>query len=471
MTLFKSSFQIFIINALAALAQFLGIAYFAQQLGATVMGIFFLFEAMRAIIATPADFGLIGALEKRISENTTPGSFLTSAIVLKSAPLSVVIVTILLIEQHLNRYIGSDVAVFLVLALLFQQASQTTLATLRGERRVSETVALELVGKICWIAAGVVLVNLGFEVYALIFGTIFRHVLVFVLAAIRMSYYPKRFTRTHLRSLFDFGKYNVISDIGGDFHNWLDVAIIGIFLTQAHVGAYETAWRVTAIGVFLSRAIAAVIFPEISRLDAEEDLLEVESLIEKGIKGSVLLVIPSFFGTLLFSKDILRFLFGTEFETAWLVLIILMGEKGIQAVYTILNKSLKALNHPNLTARATIVSVATNILLNLILVSQLGIEGAAIATTVSIIANLILHNMYLSDIIEVKFPIRFIISSISASLCMYATIRILLFRYSVSSLTDLIILALIGGLLYFIFALLFPPLRSTLKDTLQSIRI
>lgn len=58
----------FLVRILMMVVSFVGIAYFSRTLGATELGVFFLFKAALAFLAIPADFGTRLAIEKRISE-------------------------------------------------------------------------------------------------------------------------------------------------------------------------------------------------------------------------------------------------------------------------------------------------------------------------------------------------------------------------------------------------------------------
>lgn len=469
MNIARSSLKLFGANLFSSILGFVGIMFFARSLGATPLGVFFLFEALLGILTIPADFGLRGAVEKRISEGESEGAFLSGAIVLKTIPITVIILAIALLHPFINEYLGANIAVFLAVALLLREGANLSVSVLNGELRVGETAILQLAYQVIWVGCGALFVVWGYGakgiVYALLLGTSVKLVWGWSKSSIPLQW-P---SIEHVRSLFDYGKYNFISSIGGYFYGWMDVAIIGLFLTQAHVGAYEVAWRVTAVVMLLSKSIATTLFPQVSRWDAEDAESRIESTIQEAIGPSMVLIIPAFFGTLLLSHDILGLVFGSEFTIAGLALIILMGEKVFQSVHVILGRSLQAIDRPNLAARAGIVAMAVNLLLNVPLVFYYGIVGAAAATAVSFIANTLLHAYYVDQFLTISPPYEEIGGSVLASVGMVIILYALKTVAAIQTLPHLLIFVSIGVFLYVIFSIVIPSQRNLATTHLRQI--
>lgn len=461
MNLARSSLKLFVARISSAGIQFLGITYFAREIGAASMGVFFLFEALLGMLAIPANFGLRGAVEKRISEGEDQGTFLSSAITLKIAPIIAIILAILLLQPVINEYLGAEIAVLLAAALALQEAAQLSLSVLKGELRVGETAILQAARQVTWVGVGVVLVTQGFGAVGLVYGLLAGLGVILVWGWYKVSVTPSRPTREHTRSLFDYGKYNVVSSIGGYFYNWMDVAIIGLFLTQAHVGAYEIAWRITTVVILLSRSIATAIFPQISEWSAAGAREQIEGLLPEVLTPSLILVIPAFFGTVLYSRSILGLVFGPEYTIAWLALIVLMFDQITEAGQVVLGRSLQAVNRPDLAARATVVGVILNLVLNIILVMRFGITGAAVATMVaSLISGLIMHAFYLSRVISIKIPYRELGGSLLSAIIMTLILLVTKEFVAVNSIVKLVLVVLIGVSTYGVSLLAFPSLRT-----------
>jgi O-antigen/teichoic acid export membrane protein len=195
----------------------------------------------------------------------------------------------------------------------------------------------------------------------------------------------------------------------------MDIAIIGLLLTQADVGVYEIAWRVTAVMMLFSSSIATTIFPQVSQWDADDATERIESLLSDAIVPALFVAIPVFFSTAIFSKEILGLVFGAEYTAGWLVLIVLMGEKVVQSVHIILARSLQGIDRSELAVKATVISMVLNLVLNVALIFNYGIIGAAVATALSFIVNSILHANYPSRFVSIRVPYGQIGGCVTAS--------------------------------------------------------
>lgn len=471
MNIARSSLKLFSANVANAGIQFLGIVYFARELGATQMGIFFLFQVVLGLLAIPADFGLRGAVQKRVSEGDSRGGYLSSAVLLKLVPIAIIIFSILLARPYLDDYIGAAVTIPLIAALLLQEASMLSIAVLSGELRVGETAVLKVARNGTWVVIGSLLVQLGLQAEALIYGLVAGMAVVTIWGWQKVSVFPKMPSHSLARSLFDYSKYSVVSSVGGYLFSWTDVAVIGLFLSQAHVGAYEIAWRVTAVSLLFSKAIASTIFPQVSEWSEEGANERIEDLIRRTITPAIFFVIPVFFGILLLSEEILSIVFGTEYTIAAMALILLMGGKIFDAVQLILGKSLQAIDKPNLAARAAIVSISANISLNIIFVLRFGILGAALATVTSSILNDVLHYRYLRRYITVDFPKKEILECTLSALVMSAILYATFTIYAVETAQMLIISIFLGGSVYIGIVLLMPDLRYRLREALNRVGV
>jgi len=469
MNLARSSLKIFFARTAGTIIGLLGLTFFARELSSHQMGIFFLFQALLGMIGIPANFGIGGGVTKRISEGKSADRIFTTAIILKLVPLTLVIAAILLLRGLINTYLGAELAWLLAVTIVLQSFARLAMQVLRGELRVGEVALPSLSRQIVYVGIGAILVVLGWNSLALVYGLLAGTVVMLLWGLYRSSVSIARPSLAIARSLFNYSKYAFISSVGGYFYSWMDVAVIGFFLTQSHVGVYEVAWRVTAVVMLLSKSIAGTIFPQVSQWNAEEASGRIEELLPKAIASSLFLVIPAFFGTLLLSSDILGLVFGSEYAAGGLVLIILMGEKLLQAVHVILGRSLQAINKPGLAARAGVIAMILNGILNIVLVWQYGIVGAAVATAVSFIINSLLHVRYLSQFVSIYFPYRHIAGSIVASIGMTVVILVVQSIIVVNSLPRLLIVVALGTAVYGMSVLAFRPLRTLVLDTTRQL--
>lgn len=464
MNVARSGLKVLVADVLTSVIGLLGLAYFAQVLTAGELGAFFLFQALLGMLRIPADFGIRRAVVKRLSEGEDPGSYVSSAFLLKLLPLLLVAGGILLFAGVINDYVGADLAVLLAVVLVIQEFARLTMKILEGELRVGATAVPTIARKVAYIGLGVVLVWAGFGVIGLAYAYLSSWVVMLVWGLARCSRIFNRPSSDHATDLVAFSKYSFISSVGGYVYNWMDLLIIGLLLTGDHVGAYEVSWRVTVVAMWISRSIATTIFPQVSRWDAEEAQAKIEQLIPKAIGPGLFLSIPAFFGVVVLSEDILREVFGPEYTIAWLVLIILMFEKVLQTMHAILGRSLQAIDRPDLAARATVVAVVLNLVLNVALVWWIGFVGAAIATVISFVVNTLLHARYLSRYISVQLPYDVLGWSVGASAAMAVSVYFTRSVIEIETLPSLFVVIVLGVVVYVVFSMFCPPLRRLVQN-------
>ncbi|WP_435552670.1 oligosaccharide flippase family protein [Natrinema sp. CGMCC1.2065] len=469
MNLAKATLKLFSANVANAAISFIGITLFARALGASQVGSYFLFVALLGVLTVPADFGLRGAVEKRISEGTLPDAVFGTALVLKAVPVGLVVVLLVLTRDRVAAYLGADIVGLLVVALVIQELARLALSVLKGELKVGQTAVLELAQKVSWLLVGGGLLVLGYDVRALVYGLLVGMLVLLVWAWYRNGATIGRPTRAHARSLLGYAKYNSVSSIGSLFYNWMDVLVIGVFLSQFHVGAYEVAWRISAVVVLLSEATATTIFPQVSRWDAEDAADKIETVIPDATTAAVSLVIPAFFGAVLFSREILQITFGPEFGVAWLVLVVLLLEKVVQALHMVMGRSLQAIDHPDLAARATLVGIVVNLLLNVSLVWAFGLPGAAVATLIAATISAYLHVMYLNKFLTLRVDRKALGWCTLSALGMFAVLFPISSRLTIHTVPQLVAVIAAGAATYGMFLVSSPAMRSKLTAHVESV--
>ncbi|EMA70021.1 membrane protein involved in the export of O-antigen and teichoic acid [Halorubrum kocurii JCM 14978] len=458
----------FISKVIKSIGGFLAVIIFSREAGASPLGTYYGFIAFIGILSIPTDLGIESAAEKRISEGKDRDTYLASAILLKSVIIIVPSVLLLLANNYINQYLGAELGYILVLILVIDQGAGLGMRVLRGELRVGETALIQTIHPLSWLTVGYYLYIQGYGVSALVYGHLFGTILTLVISWWKVETNVGYPSINACRSLFDYGKYSVVPSIGGTVYSWIDILILTLFLTEVgnitrgEIGAYENAWRLSLLALMISRSIETTIFPQFSQWDAEGATDRIEEVIPKAALPSLLVVIPAFAGTIVLSKDLLRVLFGSEFTVAWLVLIIFSGEKVIQSLYGVFARPLMAIDRPELSAYATITSIIVNIILNIVLIFEFGIIGAAAATTISFGLNTILHARYLNKFIKIDLPLFQAAWSAVVSLVMMLLVYITSSIIVINTIPDLIFVVLFGVIIYVIGILIYSPTRTAI---------
>lgn len=462
MDLSRSALKIFLAKGGNAVVFFAGITVFARELGPSQIGIFFLFQTVLGLTTIVADFGVRGALEKRLSEGQQPGTMVATAIALKLVTIAGAAGMILLIRPYLNQYLGGEYAAYLVIALIVQEFADLFIQAVRGELRVGETAIIEFAREVTWATSGLILVSAGYGVTGLIYGLILGSTMAACWAFFKLETRVGRPAELSAWSLYDYAKYYFLSSVSGQVYQWMDVAIIGLFLTYADVGAYEVAWEVTLLVLLVSKTLSITLFPQMSQWSAEAAVDRIEAVVPDAIGVALFLSIPAFVGIFVLNYEVLSVIFGPEYTIAAGVIVVLMVEKVFQSVNDVFGSTLRGIDRVDLVARAVVVTIAVNLVLNVVLVLTIGLVGAALATMTAAIVQTLLNGRYLSQNITLRLPYRLIAWSIVNAATMgviVAGVRLLL------PFEGMILLAIcvgVGAASYLSFSAVVPSLRRQL---------
>ena len=470
MNLARATSLLFIVELLNTALGFFGMVYFARELGATLLGIFFLFEATLYTLSTVVDFGLRGAVEKRISAGEDPGRMFGAALVLKLLLIGVAALAVLAVRGTLAAYIGADLALELIGVVVAYELSMLVVYVLQGELRVAQTAVLHFLRSLTFVIVAVVLLQYGYGVRAMVWALLVSYTVLLVGASLRVSTPLARPGKYHLKSLYDYAKFNGISGLGGHVYNWMDVIVIGFFLSQAAVGAYELAWRLTTTAIMFSTVFTKVLFPQLSAWQADGAVEKVRDLLSEAMTISLLLIVPSVVGVALIGGEILGVVFGAEYTIAAAAFLVLMVEKLPQAVNLVFDKAIQAFDRPEYLAIATVVSLSMNIVLNVALVPVYGLVGAAAATLLSVVVNTLILGYYLQRLTTVRFPVRDVGWTVLAAVGMGVALAGLTRLVTVETPVTLLSAVALAAVVYGAGILAAPPLRVKIVENVRNIR-
>lgn len=172
-----------------------------------------------------------------------------------------------------------------------------------------------------------------------------------------------------------------------------DVLMIGVLNDTTQSGIYGVASKVASLAVFGLMAGNAIVAPMIAELFAKEKMAKLQVLVTFAVRATSGVTLLLTVGILVFKVTILR-AFGTAFVSADSALSILLVGQVVNAVMGPVGLLMTMTAHQTLAAKVIGSCALMNIVLNMALIPRWGIEGAALATTISMTTwNLILAVM------------------------------------------------------------------------------
>jgi O-antigen/teichoic acid export membrane protein len=169
-----------------------------------------------------------------------------------------------------------------------------------------------------------------------------------------------------------------------------DKLLVGYFLMDKDVGIYAIALAIANGLLMIPGAMSTITYPAISEYNGKRQHEAIETLINKSMKYS--LVILSTLGILIifFSKDIILLLLKPEFLPAVPPLTILIFGMIFFGSVGSVGYAFSAVGRPDIAWKIALVSLVVGLILDILLIPRFGIFGAAVGTTAALLTHLIL---------------------------------------------------------------------------------
>ncbi|SFR90109.1 Membrane protein involved in the export of O-antigen and teichoic acid [Halomicrobium zhouii] len=398
---------------IAVFVGFLGTVYFAREVGAQILGTYFLILGLLTLMKKMGSIGVRTATTKYLSENQDP-AYITSGFAVQLFIFAFLSVLVFLLEPFVNRYVGAEVALLLIFILFIRLTLSFLYGVLDGEQSVHVSSVLESTETILRTSIQAAGILVGFKLGALVFGYIGAVLVVIVLSAYFVSAGFRMPDKSHLSDITSYVKYSWLGGARSVSFAWMDTLVLGLFVANDVIGVYEIAWMASSVLAIFGTSVSRAVFPEISNISQQKGDQAVSKLTSKSIAYAGLLLIPGIIGFYLLGEPLLL-IYGGEFVIGSTVLVILAIARLLYAYQQQFLTSLNAINRPDLAFRISAVFTIANVGLNFVLIYLIGWTGAAIATAFSSGLGLVLSASYLSRTISVNFPYQFILQQAIAA--------------------------------------------------------
>lgn len=464
----QTSLIAFISRVTASAIGFVGTIYFARELGASVLGVYSLVLAVVGWLSI-AGGGITSATEKRLSEGTEEAEFFTAGTVAVGGLFLAISILVYFFRGSFDAYLGAEVAGFVVLILAVTLLLQLTNSTLVGQHLVHIKGLLVPVRMSSRTLLQVGAVSTGLGLIGLLGGYVAGYV---VACLVGLWIASPSFTipsKRHFSSLKSFAQYSWLGLVRSRVFGWVDVLVLGVFVSSDLVGIYSVSWTIGTFFLTFSGSINDAIFPEISRLSARDETQRTASVVRDAIAFAGLFVIPGFVGAVLLGPRLLR-IYGPEFVQGTAVLSILVTSCLFQSYYQQLSTTLGAIDRPEYTFRVNAVFIGANVVGNVGLIYAFGWVGAAVATALSAVVGVLLGYYYLRREIRFSIPLAEIGKQWFAALLMggvvYAGLWIeATYRLVSHNVATVLILVGTGAIVYFVILL---SISATFRRTVRN---
>lgn len=219
-------------------------------------------------------------------------------------------------------------------------------------------------------------------------------------------------------SLFNFSYPLMFVTILQTFMHWMDILMLGYFTDATTVGLYHPAARTAGLLQALLLSFISIYAPMMAQFHREGDRKKMDDTYKLVSRWLLMCAIPISAIFIIFPGKVML-LFGPEYLPSAKILVILTGATFIQAIFGAAGPTLSMSGHTKLVLWNTIGAFALNFSLNIFLIPNYGIIGAAIATLTSLIVVGFARTIEVSVILKMNFFDRKVIKPIFAGIMVF----------------------------------------------------
>lgn len=395
----------FLVAVLAKAFSLVGAALLAHRMDVTGFGRYAFAVALASVLGVPTMLGLPTLIVRLVSRYLTLNDWPRLRGLLERAALAVVVLSGLVagiaavIVLLLSGRLASDTAHSLWWAFAWLPTMSVTAvgaAALRGLGRIVPGQVVEglivpglFVGfLVAWphladtasvlTPSGAIAARFGAQCIALALGLhlLLRYLPNRVRAA--RSIYQMRSWAASAAPLLLIGGLSVVN-------GRTDVIMLSLLKGPAAAGVYQASARGAELVIFALVVINLVIQPTLSRLHAQSDLEQLQSVVTSAARVAFAVAMPITLAFAIFGGAVLSRVFGPAYAAGALPLAILSVSQTVSAGMGSVGQILNMTGFERLAARGAAASALANVLLNLMLIPLWGTSGAAVATGVSLV--------------------------------------------------------------------------------------
>lgn len=427
---------------------FLSTMYFARTVGAGVLGAYFLFMAYYSIISMVIDGGVGGAAIKRISEGEEQNAYFSAAFFLRVLFTCTILVTIIIFRRYFVDLNNAGIFVWLLIALILSILRGALYNGIAGCGKMGIHAIGSYMGDMSRTVFQITAVFLGYGLAGLAGGFIAGIIVSTMISLPFFDLHITHFEWRHIKNLSTFSFWLFLTSSGILIYSYADRILIGYYLGNADVGIYQIAVQFAALASFTTIALRSTLWPKVSRWGKNEEIELIEKSLSKAINYSLILAIPVMVGGIILGDKLLYNLYGPEFSGGYITLILILLAQVVNVFQYLFTMYLGALDFQKESFKATAIGTTGNIVLNIALIPIIGIDGAALATLITLSLNSVLASRYLSRIINIRLESSSIINILIAAGAMGTFVGIYKMLVTTSSISTTIIPVLLGAIIY-----------------------
>jgi O-antigen/teichoic acid export membrane protein len=369
------------------------------------------------------DLGLVQSVAKYIPEYKIQEKYneiktvITSALGMQLISSVFFSITFYVLADYLavHYFKGPDAAIYLKYLIIYVIASviyRTMKSVFHGFQSMFFYASGEFMKNVVVLSLIILFLKLGYGTLTplLAFTLVFPILIIIYAVPAHKTFNLFKHKITDLKPISKkvlfFGIPVFATAVGSKVIGYIDTLILTYFRTTAEVGIYNVILPTALILLFAGTAISSTLFPMSSELWAKNDKKRLAQGVRLVYRYTFVAIAPIIMVGVLFSKFFITVFFGVEYASGSFALQILLIGMFFFTIAVVNKNLIAAIGKPTTVTKIILGAALLNIILNIILIPTYGINGAAIATTLSYILVFMLSTYKGTSFIETTPPLK-----------------------------------------------------------------
>ncbi len=222
--------------------------------------------------------------------------------------------------------------------------------------------------------------GIGIFLTSLIF-LLFYNLYVLYKSDFRVNFFKSQFKKSILVNNLNYSLKSYLGSITEFLIYRVDIYFIAYFLSKLELGVYVIAVNLVERIWIFSESLERILFSKLVNMESEQEKKNKISILV--IKTNFMISLGCGFFLAVVSDLFIRVFFGDEYSGSVFYVYVLLPGVILQGTSRIFKKILEANSYTGTNAKAAILCMCLNIVLNLLLIPKLGAMGAAVASTIA----------------------------------------------------------------------------------------
>lgn len=184
------------------------------------------------------------------------------------------------------------------------------------------------------------------------------------------------------RKMLKYGAFAFVILLAEKLRFHSDTTLIGAFVSAAAITSYSIAARLVEYSTYAVRSMAQIFTPMSSQLHAAGDFVGLQRTFVAGNRACALIIFPLCVTLIVLGKTIIAVWVGRQYESSYLVLVLLIVPKSIYLAQSTSTRILLGMGRHRVLASVLLLEGGVNIVLSIFLLRRFGVVGVALGTAI-----------------------------------------------------------------------------------------